>query len=102
HGGPVWQRRPSWLGRWGLSILMLLKRGYAVFFPNPRGSAGRGVEFARRVVGDMAGADTHDFLSGLDHLIERGIADSGRLGVTGVSYGGFMSAWLITQDSRFA
>jgi dipeptidyl aminopeptidase/acylaminoacyl peptidase len=50
----------------------------------------------------MGGADTHDFLSGLDHLTARGIADPGRLGVIGASYGGFMAAWLITQDSRFA
>ena len=102
HGGPVSHWRPTWLGRRAASVLMLLKRGYAVFFPNPRGSSGRGRSFAQHVLGDMGGADTYDYLSGLDHLIERGIADSKRLGVTGVSYGGFMTAWLITQDSRFA
>jgi dipeptidyl aminopeptidase/acylaminoacyl peptidase len=47
------------------------------------------------------GADTDDYLSGLDHLVQQGIADPERLGVTGVSYGGFMTCWLITQDSRF-
>jgi dipeptidyl aminopeptidase/acylaminoacyl peptidase len=102
HGGPVWHWRPVWLGRGAPLALMLLKRGYAVFLPNPRGSAGRGREFARKVVGDMGGADTNDFLSGLDHLVNLGIADPQRLGVMGVSYGGFMSSWLITQDSRFA
>jgi dipeptidyl aminopeptidase/acylaminoacyl peptidase len=102
HGGPVWHWRPRWLGRGALHTLMLIKRGYAVFYPNPRGSAGRGQEFARKVVGDMGGADTYDYLSGLDHLVKQGIADPKRLGVTGVSYGGFMTAWLITQDSRFA
>jgi len=102
HGGPVWQSRPRWLGRGGAQFLMLLKRGYAVFFPNPRGSSGRGQEFARHVLGEMGGADTYDCLSGLDHLVEKGIADPSRLGVTGISYGGFMTAWLITQDSRFA
>jgi dipeptidyl aminopeptidase/acylaminoacyl peptidase len=50
----------------------------------------------------MGGADTYDLLSGLDHLVKQGIADPGRLGVSGRSYGGFMTAWLITQDSRFA
>jgi dipeptidyl aminopeptidase/acylaminoacyl peptidase len=50
----------------------------------------------------MGGADTFDHLSGLDHLVSSGIADPQRLGVTGGSYGGFMSAWLITQDMRFA
>jgi dipeptidyl aminopeptidase/acylaminoacyl peptidase len=101
HGGPVWHWRPMWLGsRW--SILMLLKHGYAVFFPNPRGSSARGQEFARRVLGDVGGADTYDHLSGLDYLVSEGIADSARIGVTGSSYGGFMTSWLITQDSRFA
>jgi dipeptidyl aminopeptidase/acylaminoacyl peptidase len=81
---------------------MLLRHGYAIFFPNPRGSAGRGQDFARRVLGDMGGADTFDYLAGIDHLVEAGIADPSRLGVTGASYGGYMSAWLITQDERFA
>lgn len=102
HGGPVWQWRPLWLGRSTVHLLMLLSRGYAIFFPNPRGSTGRGQAFARLVLGDMAGADTDDFLSGIDHLVERGIADSRRLCLTGLSYGGFMTSWLITQDPRFA
>lgn len=102
HGGPVWHWRPRWLGRSSLHILMLLKRGYAIFLPNPRGSTGRGQHFVRHVLEEMGGADTHDYLSGLDHLVARGVADPKRLGVTGVSYGGFMSAWLITQEPRFA
>jgi len=102
HGGPVSHWRPRWLGRAGLHNLMLVRAGYAVFFPNPRGSAGQGQNFARHVLGDMGGADTYDYLSGLDHLVEQGIADPKRIGVTGGSYGGFMTCWLITQDSRFA
>jgi dipeptidyl aminopeptidase/acylaminoacyl peptidase len=50
----------------------------------------------------MGGADTYDFLSGIDALIERGVADPKRLAVMGHSYGGYMAAWLISQDSRFA
>lgn len=102
HGGPVAHYRPSYLMRARPLMLMLVQRGYAVFLPNPRGSSGRGQAFARQVVGDMGGADTFDYLSGVDHLVATGIADAGRLGVTGVSYGGYMSAWLITQDPRFA
>ncbi len=102
HGGPVWHYRPFWLGRRSIGTLMLLKRGYAMLLPNPRGSTGRGQAFVRPVLGDMGGADTYDYLSGLDHLIERGLADPARLGVTGGSYGGYMTAWLITQDPRFA
>lgn len=101
HGGPVW----AWRNHWTLGITytrLLADRGYAVLHPNPRGSSGRGQDFARAVFGDPGGADTHDYLSGIDALVARGIADPDRIGVTGASYGGFMSAWLITQDTRFA
>jgi dipeptidyl aminopeptidase/acylaminoacyl peptidase len=101
HGGPVWHWRPLWLAR-GAGVVMLLRRGYAIFLPNPRGSSGRGRSFVRGVLGDMGGADAQDCLSGLDYLIAQGVADPKRLGVSGGSYGGFMSSWLITQDSRFA
>jgi dipeptidyl aminopeptidase/acylaminoacyl peptidase len=102
HGGPVWHWRPTWLARNGIPFLMLLRRGYAIFYPNPRGSSGRGQDFVRRIMGDMNGAETYDYLSGLDALVERGIADPDRLGVTGGSYGGNMTSWLVTQDDRFA
>ncbi len=102
HGGPVWHYRPFWLGRRSIGTLMLLERGFAMLLPNPRGSTGRGQAFVRPVLGDMGGADTYDYLSGLDHLAARGLADPARLGVTGGSYGGYMTAWLITQDPRFA
>ncbi|MGH3159725.1 MAG: S9 family peptidase [Streptosporangiaceae bacterium] len=100
HGGPTgaWQR--SWMVG-GYAVPLLVSRGYAVLHPNPRGSSGRGQEFAAAVVGDMGGADTHDYLSGIDAMIERGIADPARIGTMGISYGGFMSAWLVTQDQRF-
>lgn len=101
HGGPVWACRNRWQGRLR-GARVLTDHGIAVFYPNPRGSGGRGLEFARLVVGDMAGEDTYDYLTGVDELVRRGTADPRRLGVTGISYGGFMSAWLITQDSRFA
>ncbi len=101
HGGPVWLFRPRYIGR-NMLAQMLLAAGYAVLQVNPRGSSGRGQDFARQVFGDMGGADTQDYLSGLDAMVARGIADPARLGVTGGSYGGFMSSWLITQDARFA
>jgi dipeptidyl aminopeptidase/acylaminoacyl peptidase len=99
HGGPVGAYQRSWMR--GHAVPLLVSRGYAVLLPNPRGSAGRGREFAAAVVGDMGGADTHDYLSGIDAMIERGVADPARIGTMGVSYGGFMSAWLVTQDQRF-
>jgi dipeptidyl aminopeptidase/acylaminoacyl peptidase len=100
HGGPIGAYQRSWsMGTY--AVPLLVARGYAVLLPNPRGSSGRGQEFAAAVVGDMGGADTHDYLSGIDAMIERGIADPARIGTMGVSYGGFMSAWLVTQDRRF-
>jgi dipeptidyl aminopeptidase/acylaminoacyl peptidase len=100
HGGPIGAYQRSWMMH-SNAIPLLVSRGYAVLLPNPRGSSGRGQEFAAAVVGDMGGADTHDYLSGIDAMIERGIADPARIGTMGVSYGGFMSAWLVTQDQRF-
>jgi dipeptidyl aminopeptidase/acylaminoacyl peptidase len=98
HGGPIWafQDIPP-----RDSALALIERGYAIFDPNVRGSTGRGSEFAARVVGDMGGGDTGDLLSGLDHLVAEGLADAGRIGIMGQSYGGFMACWLPTQDARF-
>jgi dipeptidyl aminopeptidase/acylaminoacyl peptidase len=100
HGGPIGAYQRNWAMR-DYAVPLLVSRGYAVLHPNPRGSSGRGQEFAAAVVGDMGGADTHDYLSGIDAMIERGIADPTRIGTMGVSYGGFMSAWLVTQDQRF-
>jgi dipeptidyl aminopeptidase/acylaminoacyl peptidase len=100
HGGPVW----AWRDRWLLTYVwvpLLVSRGYAVLYPNPRGSAGKGQRFAGAVVGDMGGADARDILAGIDSLAAAGLIDPERVGVMGESYGGFMSNWLVTQDQRF-
>ena len=101
HGGPVWAFRNTWSMNYPW-VPLLVSRGYAVLNPNPRGSGGRGQDFARRVVGDMGGADTYDYLSGIDALVRCGIVDPDRIGLIGTSYGGYMSSWLVTQDQRFA
>ena len=101
HGGPIGACQRSWAMH-DEAVPLLVSRGYAILHPNPRGSSGRGQAFAAAVVGDMGGADTCDYLSGIDAMVERGIADPGRIGTMGVSYGGFMSAWLVTQDDRFS
>ena len=98
HGGPVWAYQDFWPGPFGA---LLAARGYATLMANPRGSWGRGRDFAARVVGDMGGADAQDLLAGVDHVVSLGIADPDRLGITGGSYGGFMSAWLPCIDPRF-
>jgi dipeptidyl aminopeptidase/acylaminoacyl peptidase len=79
----------------------LAARGFAVFMPNFRGSTGWGIEFAESNLGDMGGKDFEDIMAGVDALIERGIVDPKRLGIGGWSYGGFLTAWAITQTSRF-
>jgi dipeptidyl aminopeptidase/acylaminoacyl peptidase len=99
HGGPV--------GAVGLGfeppiIGLLVGAGYAVLTPNPRGSTGRGRDFAAAVVGDMGGEDAQDLLAAADHLVTSGIADPARLVVAGVSYGGYMAAYLPSIDDRFA
>jgi len=101
HGGPIWRSSPVFLGR-SPHYRMLAMRGYSIFWPNPRGSSGRGQDFARAVMGDMGGNDMRDLLSGIDYLVRRAGIDPRRLGVMGNSYGGFMTSWLITQDPRFS
>jgi dipeptidyl aminopeptidase/acylaminoacyl peptidase len=100
HGGPVWAWRERWLLTY-VWVPLLVSRGYAVLYPNPRGSVGKGQRFAAAVVGDMGGADAGDILAGIDSLAADGLIDPERVGVMGESYGGFMSNWLITQDQRF-
>ncbi len=101
HGGPIWSFQDCWSMHYEW-VPLLVSRGYAVLNPNPRGSGGRGQDFAERVVHDMGGADAGDILSGVDELVRRGIADAARIGLIGRSYGGFMSSWLVTRSTRFA
>jgi dipeptidyl aminopeptidase/acylaminoacyl peptidase len=82
-------------------LQVLAGLGYAVFMPNPRGSYGYGETFRKANVGDWGGGDYRDIISGIDALIERKIADPGRLGIMGRSYGGYMTAWIISQTARF-
>ena len=82
---------------------MAAGKGYAVFYPNYRGSTGRGIDFAFSSQAGLAGAEFDDIVDGVDYLIETGIADPDRVGVTGGSYGGYASAWMSTYYSnRFA
>jgi dipeptidyl aminopeptidase/acylaminoacyl peptidase len=101
HGGPVFSFRNEWSMHY-YYVPIFAHFGYAVLNPNPRGSRGRGQDFARKVRGDMCGEDTHDILRGVEAMIERGIADPERIAVIGRSYGGYMSAWLVTRTDRFA
>jgi dipeptidyl aminopeptidase/acylaminoacyl peptidase len=67
-------------------------RGYAVLYPNFRGSIGRGVAFSRANQGDLGGKDLQDILAGVDHLIAKGLVDADRVAIHGPSYGGYLAA----------
>lgn len=97
HGGPTL----AWGDAYVHEFQVLAGRGYAVLAPNPRGSAGYGEEFSRQVLEDWGGADFHDLMVGLDHIIATEPIDEHRLGVSGISYGGYMTNWIITQSNRF-
>lgn len=102
HGGPAGVFTQSFVGNASVyPIATLAARGYAVFRPNPRGSSGYGKEFRFANFRDWGGGDFRDILSGVEHLIETGVADPDRLGVMGWSYGGYMTAWIITQTKMF-
>ncbi len=100
HGGPESADMNGWLGgnsRWGQ---MLAGRGFVTFYPNYRGSIGRGVEFSKADHRDLMGKEFQDMLSGIDYLIREGITDRERVGVGGGSYGGYTSAWAATASSE--
>jgi len=99
HGGPESHYSNGWLTGYSSPGQMAAARGYAVFYPNYRGSTGRGVAFATLSQGDPAGAEFDDLIDGIDALIEAGVADSARVGVTGGSYGGYATGWLSTRYS---
>jgi dipeptidyl aminopeptidase/acylaminoacyl peptidase len=101
HGGPIAAWRNTWTWRDPFTTL-LVNRGYAVLRPNPRGSTGRGQAYAEAVLGDMGGMDVDDILTGIESLVEQGLVDSGRIGITGNSYGGFMASWMPSQTEMFA
>ena len=101
HGGPTWQWLMRFMGGWHDWGQWLAAQGYAVLLPNPRGSAGRGREFAWSNQRNWGHGDFGDVLSGVDSMIARGLADPDRLGIGGWSYGGYMTSWAIGHTDRF-
>ena len=98
HGGPT--------GAWGpggtLDAMALCAAGYRVLMPNIRGSATFGGSWVRALSASWGSVDAEDALASVDALVERGLADPKRLGVMGLSYGGFLTQWLVGVTDRFA
>lgn len=99
HGGPAAASEPSFVE--GGTTADLIRAGYYIFMPNPRGSFGQGAAFTAANRRDFGGGDLRDILTGIDAVEQVAPVDGTRLGLTGGSYGGFMAMWANTQTNRF-
>ncbi len=97
HGGPT--------GRWSARFQdwgqLLVAKGFAVLYPNIRGSTGYGMDFLVANRRDWGGGDFQDVLAAVHYLVENKIADADHVGIGGWSYGGYMAAWAVTRTDRF-
>jgi dipeptidyl aminopeptidase/acylaminoacyl peptidase len=100
HGGPAGMKKPRWPSHF-FDMSVLSGEGYFVFFPNPRGSYGQGEHFVQANVKDFGGGDLRDILAGVDTVAATAPVDLQRVGITGWSYGGFMSMLSVTRTDRF-
>ena len=101
HGGPTSLWAEKFCASWRDWAQVLAGRGYAVLLPNPRGSTGRGPAFSNAVFDDVGGGELRDVITGVDAMIERGVADPELLGIGGWSWGGYLTALAVTQTDRF-
>ena len=98
HGGP--HGMFGW--SFNASFQVYAARGYGVLYLNPRGSSGYGQKFSDGTLNEWGGGDYRDLMFGVDEALRRNAwIDGGRMGVTGGSYGGFMTNWIVTQTPRF-
>lgn len=93
HGGPEAHDHNGWLTNYSRFGQIAAGAGFAVFYPNYRGSTGRGEDFAKLDHLDPPGDEFWDIVDGVNHLAEEGIVNKDKVGITGGSYGGFASAW---------
>ena len=101
HGGPSGWWDEGFSNSWYNYAQVFAGQGWVVLMPNPRGSAGYGDAFLMANYRDWGGGDYQDIQSGVDELIKRGIADPDKLAQGGWSYGGYMTAWTLSQTTRF-
>lgn len=100
HGGPEVHFSNGWLERYSNPAHIAAGKGYASFFPNYRGSTARGVAFSQMGQADYAGREFDDLLDARQFLIEQGIADPKRVGISGASYGGYAASWAATKHTE--
>lgn len=102
HGGPIGPFREQFIGAPSIyPIATFASRGFGVIQCNIRGSTGYGIDFRKANDSDWGGADFQDMMSGIAYLKEQKKIDSSKMGIMGWSYGGFMTAWAITQTDQF-
>ena len=101
HGGPSWQWEDYAYVDWHDWAQYLASHGFAVLAPNPRGSTGRGSAFQKGLINDVGGGEVRDLITGAQAMVDRGIADPERLGIGGWSWGGYLTAYTITQTTMF-
>jgi dipeptidyl aminopeptidase/acylaminoacyl peptidase len=101
HGGPHVMWTPSHRAMWH-EWQVHAAAGYVVFFTNPRGSDGYGQEHMAAIHGNWGKVTMDDIMAGVDALIAEGFIDESRMAITGGSFGGYMTAWIIGHSDRFA
>jgi dipeptidyl aminopeptidase/acylaminoacyl peptidase len=97
HGGPTAQ----FAYEATIEAQLFAAKGYAVIMVNPRGSTGRGLAYAKAILGAWGSVDVPDVLAAVDHVVAMGVADPERLVVGGWSYGGMLTNYVIASDTRF-
>jgi len=101
HGGPTGASNAGFKASSGSPGQVWAGQGWATLYPNPRGSTNYGEKFTRANIMDWGGGDYRDIMAGVDDMVKRGLADSTKLAFEGWSYGGYMTAWVVSQTSRF-
>jgi dipeptidyl aminopeptidase/acylaminoacyl peptidase len=100
HGGPAGTVHTGWPDTF-FNTLELSAHGYFILNPNPRGSFGQGEKFTEANIKDFGYGDFRDILAGVDEVVKTFPVDNDRIGITGWSYGGYMTMWAVTQTNRF-
>jgi dipeptidyl aminopeptidase/acylaminoacyl peptidase len=100
HGGPESHDKDGWVTAYSRPGQLAAAQGYAVFYPNYRGSTGKGVDYSKLGQNDYAGKEFDDLVDLKNHLVNIGLVNEKKVGITGGSYGGYASAWGATKLTK--